>query len=169
MNGEWLLSFSPIISLMVAVFAQIILSHQSKKIGQSIVFGVLLGLFIQIGLLCLLRKYTPINWQDDCAELLTFFSLCFCFWAFLNLNLTSLRIRLLHELNSGLQLTTENLLQKYSPTELIKRRIDRLKLSGQIKQENNNWILNSRKLLIFVYVSSFLRNVLMVNRGGNGN
>lgn len=151
MSVENLLIILPIISLGVNVVAQILLRRLFNQIAWSIIGGFLIGLLCDVSV-------------GDLVSLMTYLALSFCFWAFLNLNITSLRIRLIRELlHEPNGLSNDVVLERYSPVELIKRRIIRLEQSGQIKIYQQKWIVHSRALLIFVWVSAFLK-WLIVNK-----
>ncbi len=162
---QWLLTLSPIIALMINVVSQIISVHLTQRIGMSILIGLLLGL-IENTLFChflFITDSSLFSIDNWCVSILTYLALSFCYWAFLNLNITSLRIRIARELlleKNGI-LTTKILLQRYSPQEFINRRIQRLETTGQIKDQDGKWILLSKKLLLFVIVSTALRKLII--------
>lgn len=159
MLTEWGLTLSPLIALVVNVCMQMISIHLSHRTGLSIIIGLLIGWCVALVLLCILSNSYFIM---DCGTcFVSYLALSFCFWAFLNLNITSLRIRILRELLKESQgLKTDVLLQYYSPNELIKKRILRLEALGQIRRKNGKWVLHSRKLLVLVWVTSLLRNLI---------
>jgi hypothetical protein len=97
------------------------------------------------------------------ASLCSYLALSFCYWAFINLNLTSLRIRLVRELlkEKGYALSTDKIMQRYSPQELVDRRIERLEKSNQIKRSGDKWILLSKKLMFIILTITVLRKLIM--------
>jgi hypothetical protein len=156
----WLIPLSPIISLVFNVLAQMISAHVTGRIGFSILVGLVFGLLIEL----LLLSRVPFG-ESASIGTLSYLAFSFCFWAFLNLNLTSLRIRLLRELfGQPHGLAIEHLKARYSPEEIVARRIERLQKNGQIITHNGKWALASRTLLIFVYVSTLLRKLIIPKR-----
>jgi hypothetical protein len=163
MDTEWLLSLLPILGLTINVMTQICSAHVLRRIGLSIVIGLTAGFIVDIILLGnLYHNLKDISLIDACINLLTYLTLSFCYWASVNLNITSLRIRLMRELLKQKKgLSTENLLQRYSPEELINRRIQRLVTAKQLKQHEGKWILISQHLLLLAYLLAFLRRLII--------
>jgi uncharacterized protein (TIRG00374 family) len=151
----WIVSLSPLVALTVNVLTQIVTVHFTKRIGFSIILGLLSGLLAD----GLLLSWLDASWY---VSLPTYFALSFCFWAFLNLHITSMRIRFIRELHENDQgLSLQHLLQQYSPREAFSRRLGRLFNNKQIINRDGRWVLVSRGLLIFVYVSNFLRRLIV--------
>jgi hypothetical protein len=79
---------------------------------------------------------------------LTYVALAFGFWAFLNLNMTSLRIRMLRELlHSRSGMSRAELFDRYSTEEFLRRRLTRLERSGDLALVDGRYRLGSQKLL----------------------
>mgnify|MGYP003648282031 CR=1 FL=1 len=158
MNSQWMQVISPILALSINVIINIVSMHTSQRTSFSVMSGFTAGIIA-----FLLITHSSVFNPSTCAGLLSYIALSFCYWAFLNLNLTSLRIRLVRELlkEDGHTLTTENIMQRYSPQELISRRIERLEKSKQIQRQGNQWILLSRKLIFIVFVITLLRKLIM--------
>lgn len=161
MEAQWMITLSPLAALAVNVITQVIVVHLIFRIRLSIIIGIMFGLFADI--VMLFSVWNTLSMEDGFVSILTYLALSFCYFAFLNLNMTSLRIRIARELLNANEkgLNAEILLQCYSPLELINRRIKRLEETGQIAKLNGKLILQSRKLIIFVYVSSALRRLLI--------
>ena len=154
-------TFTPIAALVINVLSQIISVHCTRRISFSIIFGFICGLFF---LLCLTGSL--IFSERGLIILFTYLTLSFCFWAFLNLNITSLRIRIVRELlkSENPDVSRENLFQLYSPQELISRRIQRLEKMGHIKKKNDKWVLQSKKILFLTVVTNILRKMIIPAR-----
>lgn len=156
MATQWWLVILPLIALFINVSTQVIAIHYSSRFWLSILMGLTLGVAASLVIQTSVAPASTL--EDTFINLLTYLTLSFCYFAFLNLNLTSLRIRVARELlKSDYGLNTEILLERYSPHELILRRLKRLEQSGQISKTNGNWSLKSKKLFIFIWVSSLLR------------
>jgi len=155
----WLVTLSPLVALGVNVVMQIISVHLNHRIALSVFIGLFSGLMTN-GVL-LTRNFLSV--EDGFISLFTYLALSFCYWAFLNLNRTSLRIRIVRELGQEKEkkLNMETLLERYSFQELINRRIERLEKAGQIIKREGKWVIQSRKFFIFLWVSTFLRKLII--------
>ena len=102
MPAEWLLTFAPIIGLGTNCLTHILCRKVfGLRTGYALICGFLLGLFV-MAVVVAANLPAAIS-TGDLAGLwatlgLTYVTLAFGFWAFLNLNMTSLRIRMLREL-----------------------------------------------------------------------
>ncbi len=163
MSLHWLVVLSPIAALMCNVFAEILAGWFFATTKKAIVSGLCFGFIMNIYLLLVLQQnQITVSIEDSVINLFTYLALSFCFWAFLNLNITSIRIRIIRELlisHDGLERT--RLAFQYSPQEAFNRRIERLAASKHITHEKNRFRLQSRKFLPFVIVSNTLRNIII--------
>src|SRR5262245_23368929 len=92
---------------------------------------------------------------------LTCAALAVAFWAFLNLNVTSLRIRMLRELlHSDHGMTRAELFDRYSAEEFLRRRLARLERSGDFALVDGHYSIGSRKLLYVDHCLKILRAVI---------
>ncbi len=160
----WLLSFSPLISFFINIATYLICVKIHSKIGLSIVFGIAIGLICDLILVCFSSDTSNFTILDVSISLLTYLAWSFCFWAFLNLNITSLRIRIVRDLLKEKTLSTDKLFSQHSQHELIMRRLKRLVSTNQITKHQGKWRLKSKKLLIFVYVSIVLRKLIIPSK-----
>ncbi len=161
MHLEWIIALMPVVALIINVMTQILTVHLFHQINKSIVCGIFSGLTaLVIGCLYFCNQHVILTLLTNTV---TYFALSFCFFAFLNLNLTSMRIRVVRELNNANDgaIELQKLINDYSPQELYSRRITRLLHSKQIVQTNNRWHLQSKKLLILVLVSNALRQLIL--------
>lgn len=164
MDINFLLLLSPIIALFGNVMIYVICIHLGLRYALSLLGGLLAGLFVDTWLLVMLNTQSHIIATTDIVVSVATYSTCsFCFWAFLNLNITSLRIRIVRELlyKNEIGLSNDELSQQYSPQEFAKRRIERLAATGQIVNSAGKWQLNS-KVLIFVERVFFFLNKLII-------
>src|SRR6202044_731040 len=111
-------------------------------------------------------RYSEIDLvQEMVCQFGTYVALSFCFWAFINLNLTSIRIRALrHLLQVGGTATISDLLETYSDSERLQRRLMRLRNGGQIQLVGGNWHLrwSAPVLLIIARFIGFIRAIMGV-------
>ena len=162
MDVNWLITLLPIIGLSVNVLSQILSVHASSRIGLSMLLGLFAGAVVCGSIVLGVSSADIISKMDMMVVLTSYLALSFCFLAFLNLNITSLRIRMLRELlrrdAHGLKLEDINSL--YSSAEMFDRRLDRLVRTGQIVRKENKWVIKSNKLIFFVTVSKWLRMLI---------
>ena len=147
------------------MLVQIVSVHLTERVVFSIILGLILGFIFEIVIfISLYFNGSLFNIIDYfLISIFTYIALSFCFWAFLNLNLTSLRIRLISELVGKPDGVPSSMLSEiYTTQEMLDRRMARLERSGAIININGKWTLNSRKLLLFVYISTFLRHLIIV-------
>jgi len=159
LRAEWLLTFAPIIALGANCLTHILCRKVlGLRIGHALVCGFLLGLVIMAAVVA--ANVPAAISGADLAGLwatlgLTYVALAFGFWAFLNLNMTSLRIRILRELlHSEDGMSRAELFGRYSAEEFLRRRLARLERSGDLALVEGRYSLGSQKLL---YVDRFLK------------
>ena len=153
MNGPWTITIAPLAGLALTVSVQIVAVRVSRgKVGASIIIGVLGGLAATLAAVGLGRGETSgatggfvDAWLLGGA---TYLALAFGFWAFLNLNITSMRVRMLRQLlRAGGRMTLSDMAVSYTPAERLRRRLERLENGGQIMCEDGRWRLKSWQVL----------------------
>jgi hypothetical protein len=156
---------APVFGLGGDVVAQIVCAHLSRRVGLSIVTGAAFGLAVTAVAMALSLAgggtivHLLATWA---VALLTYLALAFGYWAFVNLNITSLRIRMLREiLHSAAGISQTELMAHYSSEEFLRRRLDRLKNAGQLSFRGERWRLESRNLLILARVLETFRALLL--------
>jgi hypothetical protein len=152
-NGQWTITLAPLAGLALTVLTQIVIVHVSRgKVGASIIIGIFCGLAMTLAAIALGRAETPgatdgfvDTWLLGSA---TYLALAFGFWAFLNLNITSMRIRILRQLlRAGGRMALSDMAVSYTPAERLRRRLERLEKGGQIMCEDGRWRLRSWQVL----------------------
>jgi hypothetical protein len=90
-------------------------------------------------------------------------ALGFCYWNFLNLNITSLRIRILREMlqMDGYSMTHVDLRSRYGESEMLDRRLQRLLTAKQIQYKNGRYTLQSTPLLWLANILRQLRRIII--------
>ena len=133
MAGPWTITSAPLAGLALTVLAQIVVVHASRgKVGASIIIGIFCGLAVTLAAIALGRAETP-GATGGFADtwllgVTTYLALAFGFWAFLNLNITSMRIRMLRQLlRAGGHMALSDMAVSYTPAERLRRRLERLK------------------------------------------
>jgi hypothetical protein len=151
---SWTIAIAPVAGLAFNVLTQIAIAHISREqIGKSIVTGISFGLCVTLAVTWLgVTKEPSVDGGFLDVWLLgvtTYLALSFGFWAFLNLNMTSMRIRVLRELFwAGGSIALSDLLGTYSPAERLHRRIERLERAGQLVLIGDRWRLGSWQVLL---------------------
>jgi len=164
MSTDWVVTSASVIGLGADVIAQCTFAHASRRTNQSIAFGVLCGLIVTIGVLWETTTLTLEAAPAWLMVLLTYAALSFGFWAFLNLNLTSLRIRIIREmLHMEGGISRDDLMRRYSPEEFLRRRLERLEHSSKqlTRLESGRWGLRSRTLLSVAQIMGVARVIVM--------
>jgi hypothetical protein len=169
-DGQWTIASAPVAGLALTVLTQIMVVHVSRgKVGASIIIGILGGLAVTLVVIALGRAETPgaaggfvDTWLLGVA---TYLALAFGFWAFLNLNITSMRIRILRELlRAGGHMALSDMAVFYTPAERLRRRLERLEKGGQIMREDDRWLLGSWQVLAIARCVEALRSLLFPGR-----
>jgi hypothetical protein len=169
-DRQWTITTAPLAGLALTVLTQIIVVRVSRgKVGASIIIGILGGLAVTLIVIALGRAETPgapggfvDTWLLGVA---TYLALAFGFWAFLNLNITSMRIRILRELfRAGGSMALSDMAVFYSPAERLRRRLERLEKGGQIMREDVRWLLGSWQVLAIARCVDALRSLLFPGR-----
>jgi hypothetical protein len=165
LRAEWLLTFAPIIGLGTNCLTHILCRKViGLRTGYALVCGFLLGLSVMAAIVAANRPeaVSTVDLAGLWATLgLTYVALAFGFWAFLNLNMTSLRIRMLRELlhyDSGM--SRAELFGRYSAEEFLRRRLARLERSRDLALSHGQYSVGSRKLLYVDYCLKMLRAVI---------
>lgn len=166
MNGQWTIAIAPLAGLAIDVVTQIVVVHLTRgKVGASIIIGILSGLALTLAVVSLGLTKAP-GATDGFVDtwllgVATYFALAFGFWAFLNLNITSLRIRILRELlRAGGSIALSDMPAVYTPAERLNRRLERLAKGGQITCEDGRWLLRSWQVLAIARGVKALRGLI---------
>lgn len=170
MNGPWAIVIAPLAGLAFDVVTQIMVVHLSRgKVGASIISGILSGLALTLAVIALGLTAAPgttgeifDTWLLGAA---TYLALAFGFWAFLNLNITSMRIRILRELlRAGGTIALSDMPVLYTPAERMRRRLERLEKGGQIVCKDGRWRLRSWPVLAIARCVDAWRSFILPGR-----
>jgi len=99
---------------------------------------------------------------------LTYLSLGFCYWAFINLNITSLRIRVLKEIRHAPAqfVRHDDLIKIYNFQDVVDRRIARLLGFGHLARSGNRLVVARRELLYLSRILRLARILILPNGSG---
>jgi hypothetical protein len=143
----------PGIALMINVIAQFTAALLRPRAGfvRSVLIGFAAGLISLWALGYLIHSYQSDPPPEEAAILLvntaTYIALAYCFFAFLNLGKTSVRIRIFSELQQSRHgLTAEEVLALYNYREIVELRLDRLLNSKQVTKRDGRYFLDGRLL-----------------------
>lgn len=162
------LMVAPIIGLAVnAAFQVLTLRVFRQTFNFSIIAGMLSGIGITCGItLAALNVPSEDGLPLFLMNTATALALSFCYWNFLNLNMTSLRIRMLKELwraPSG-SMSPAELLAIYHPREMLDRRLKRLAAKKQIRLESGRYYAQGTWAAAMVHIIALLRWIILPSR-----
>ncbi len=102
-------------------------------------------------------------------NLLAYLALAFGYFNFINLNIASLRIRMLHELwQSDIGLTKEELLSRYNTDRVVATRIARLTRGGHLVARQGRFFSGRWRFLLVARIFDLLRwSILGAERSGS--
>jgi hypothetical protein len=167
MISEWLFRMAPVAGVIVNTLVLTMVAHiRPGRIARAMTLGVICGLMVTV--VFLLPSSVPASrtWGDLvdvwCLGVVTYVSLSVGLWSFCNLNITSMRIRIIQEIRQcGGVVALSDLQQRYSALERLSRRLDRLRGGQQLAFQDGRWRLNSRTLLFLALLVAGLRKLVM--------
>jgi len=99
------------------------------------------------------------------TNLITYASLGYCYFHFINLGETARRIRILRELyDAKAGLSMEEIIERYSAGEIIEKRITRLTNHGQIILKDGGYFIGNSSMLFMAKVILFMKILLLGRR-----
>lgn len=151
------------------VLTMILLSHITKKLSYAIVGGVLSGFIIVVTGSLSSAFGSSVHSTSDLSALtfvtcLSYLAYSFCFWTLINLNVTSLRIRIVREILScpSAQVSASDLHHAYNPEVALTNRIERMVAGGQlIKTEEEKYRIGAPFVLLIAKILYFLRQMTL--------
>lgn len=157
MSAFLIINFSLIINVSLFCF----FGGTRISFSGRILMSGFLGLVNEI-LLC---NFFEFNMEIFLLSLGTYIMYCMCFFALLNLNISSLRIRIIKEIEHSGQngLSKSELLAKYSSREILAVRMERLLKNGYIKVDDQYYYFNSKLIKCLNYLINKLRNLFMID------
>lgn len=141
-----------------------------RRVGLSVLTGVCAGLvgtavLTTVGLSALKPELVDAV-AFATLNLAIYLALAFGYFNFVNLNMTSLRIRVLLELLEAREgLSREDVLQLYNAEELLERRLARLKRQGYLVEQQGRFCRRGSSLLLLARGMTMLKWVVL----GHGN
>lgn len=160
--GTCLMVAAPLVGLAASVVGQVVvhLLLPRKPIVVSYAAGFLCGAIVS--LLTLSASGEPAGWADMLVCLLTFGGLNYCYSNFVNLNFTSLRIRLLKELMAaGGRERLAEIARQYGSDAILQRRLARLVEWGQLRESSGRFTAIESSFLRLAQLFTVLKRVVL--------
>ena len=134
----------------------------------SIILGFLVGLSLQISYEISFVIVNKNYFFYSLNNIIIYFLLSFFYFAILSTSKTSIRLRILYEIekNNGL-LTQSDLIEKYNSKEIINIRIKRMIQNRQIISRNNKLFSTFSITLIIGVILDFIKLILFGNQKSN--
>ncbi|MFH0731393.1 MAG: hypothetical protein V2A72_00535 [Candidatus Omnitrophota bacterium] len=165
---NYLVTVIPVIALAVNSISQICAYRLVSK------FGMLKSIFLGfgVGLACIFLFdffflfLNSIAWHKQAAatavHVITYISLSYCYFNFINLGETARRIRILIELRASPEgLVLAQLLKRYNAQEIVERRLSRLLKNRQVIVKDNAFYIGQPVLLWAAKVIVLLKIILL--------
>lgn len=163
-----LLVLAPVLAATVDVAGHLALSHLLSGGAQrpAILLGFTLGLAALIPLtLAGLPTGAPVSESVayTLLNLAAYWGLAFGYFAFVNLNIASLRIRILKELleSPSQSLSASDLLRRYGATEVLRRRLARLVDGKQLVLKDGRYRSGSPVFLTLARIMDGLKWLIL--------
>jgi len=162
----------PVFGMIANILAHVMVSRFNHGRSQikCLILGFIFGLICAVAV-SLAAYYKQVNDLDFASYLLldciAYTALAYCYFHFININIASLRIRLLHEvINYDCGLTEEAMLSRYNVQEMLDNRIQRLVSSNQLIEKQGIYFLGpNRTFLVLFWFFEALKFIFL----GRGN
>lgn len=160
---------NPIIGLTLNVIIQILSFRYISNLTllRSIVLGFVFGLFLLFASEIYIFKASSIK---DClslfiVNLITYVSLGYGYFHFINLGETARRIRILREIHDSQDgLSIDEILKRYNAHNIVEMRISRLVNNGQIICKDNRYYIGKPIMLLITKTIIAMKLILFSNR-----
>jgi hypothetical protein len=131
----------------------------------SLVESLLVSFFLGLVAMAILSfRYLEIqnySWSDGLWLGLTYCACSYVYFHFLNIGQSSVRIRILTEIEMAQGLTTKSDLQKrYGGKRILDLRLGRLLANGQVTQKDQRFFLGKPRLIFIAYFFQLLKKIV---------
>jgi hypothetical protein len=147
-EGYPALVLSPLIATAINVMAHVAINHLRR--GRNPMMNLLIAFMVGGIALVVISLVILMENPEGRIDVLflvgmnsgTYAAVGFCYFAFINLNLASLRVRLLREIKSSPKggMTLEEILGRYDARAVVDARLDRLVDGGQFKRKGEGFV-----------------------------
>jgi hypothetical protein len=162
---------APVAGLAVYCLSQLLICRALPERNPYISLASGLGLgFIAAGVVTLAALvHAQAQWYDAIAHialnLVTYVALGFGYFNFVNLNIASLRIRVLEELkDSGGQMPVSSLLAQYNTEKVIVLRFERLISGGHLVERDGRYYRGNLRFLLLARFYDGVRTIVFGRR-----
>jgi hypothetical protein len=163
-----LLAIAPVSGLGVYCFSHVLLSRTVGNRGHyfPLFLGCLVGLATvfanSVAVLVLMQSGVLDGIALVAMNVVCYLAFSFGYFNFINLNIASLRIRMLQELaESGGEMPVEKLTSLYNTNAMIAVRINRLVSGGHLIEREGCYYSGKQKFLLVGRIFDFLRLVIL--------
>jgi hypothetical protein len=157
-------ALAPVLGLAAYCLSHLVACRAVRNRGNyfPLVVGFGCGLVFTVAISLVALLYSRYALADGLAltgvNAAAYMALAFGYFNFVNLNIASLRIRMIQELaESGGRLPVERLTSLYSTETVIEVRIDRLTRGGHLVERQGRYYSGKRRFLIIARIFDFLR------------
>lgn len=161
-----LITLSPLISLFTNFLIQTIALKTICKKGviSSVILGAIGGEIFFLFIVCFLDLRSGTLGKYIFLGQIAYLCTAFCYFAFINLNTTSVRIRILEELRSvGGQAPLKTIMDIYGSREIVKTRLNRMTFAGLLFEDNGRYYIGKKYPLLVARFMDSLRAFLLKN------
>jgi hypothetical protein len=166
LSQAWVV-LSPPAGLAVSAAVHALLAHalRGKRIVVTLAGSAGAGL-VATGALTLLGERGPggTTWEalpSLCLNLTSYLALVYVYIAFVNAHVSSLRVRILHELHHAPEgLGAEELLRHYNAREIVNRRVARLVGGNQLRQRGGRLFMRPSDVVVIARLIALCRRAL---------
>jgi hypothetical protein len=167
---------APVAGLSAYVAAHLALSHLCARRGQmlALVAGAVAGMVVSIAAGLSLMAQVNLAMSDRVGlalvNALTYLGLAFGYFNFVNLNIASLRIRILKELRArpDRSVSRAHLEDTYGVSRIVEARLARMTKSGQLVERGGRYDLGRREALRVAQVLWFFKWLILGRRWTSG-
>jgi glucan phosphoethanolaminetransferase (alkaline phosphatase superfamily) len=170
-SSDYFQVFIPIICLLINVSIQVFIFRYLPRLGLlkseyiGFVIGIIFFLLFEFYPLIINPRITRDFFAIFITNLITYSSLGYCYFHFVNLGETARRIRILRELyDSKNGLSLEELLQRYNAEEILERRISRMLNNRQIILKEERYYIASPALLLMARAITMMKQIILGKR-----
>lgn len=161
----------PVIALTVNVVFQLFTYRFLPSIGylKSLFSGFVAGVLLLLGAEYYFFRVSLTSYNDFIPflvmDLVTYAALGYCYFSFLTLGVSSLRIRVMREIHDCAEgLTLEEILERYNAQEMIKTRLSRMLANKQVKEKNGRYFIERPIMLLMAKFIVFMKFLVLGKR-----
>jgi hypothetical protein len=174
MTDHWMVAFLPVAGLLVSVILHVILVWLGV-VGRHLGPLIVSALVYWTAVAAVLWQFVPNLSSPDrigtvILAVLSGMALSYCYFTFVNLTATSLRIRLVRMLLNAPELggMPERMAAGYTIADIVDIRIGRLKAWGYLSENDERMVLLRRPMFYWIgIIVAILRSILGIKRQAN--